>query len=144
MNKALEEKLIGPLEESHTEEQSPKTVLQMELCTRRSKMAARWARTRVWATRWFFFWRKTKWMGAGISEGDPCGTHKPCRCTQWACGPLVHPPDAFLVPKNLKYCGINHTKFSGYLENFYFLVIFYCTKISENRKIIVFFLYYSQ
>ena len=41
INKALEQKLIGPLEESHTEEQSPKTVLQMELCTRRSKMAAR-------------------------------------------------------------------------------------------------------
>ena len=33
--KALEQKLIGPLEESHTDEQSPKTVLQMELCTRR-------------------------------------------------------------------------------------------------------------
>ena len=27
MNKALEQKLIGPLEESHTEEQSPKAVL---------------------------------------------------------------------------------------------------------------------
>jgi hypothetical protein len=35
INKALEQKLIGPLEESHTEEQSPKIVLQMELCTRR-------------------------------------------------------------------------------------------------------------
>ena len=27
MNKALEQKLIGPLEESHTKEQSPKAVL---------------------------------------------------------------------------------------------------------------------
>ena len=27
MNKTLEQKLIGPLEESHTEEQSPKAVL---------------------------------------------------------------------------------------------------------------------
>ena len=27
INKALEQKLIGPLEESHTEEQSPKAVL---------------------------------------------------------------------------------------------------------------------
>ena len=41
LHKALEQKLIGPLEESHTEEQSPKTVFQMELCTWRSKMAAR-------------------------------------------------------------------------------------------------------
>ena len=31
INKALELKLIGPLEESHTEEQSPKTVLRMKL-----------------------------------------------------------------------------------------------------------------
>ena len=28
MNKALEQKLIGPLEESHTKEQSPKAVLE--------------------------------------------------------------------------------------------------------------------
>ena len=28
MNKALEQKLIGPLEESHTEEQSPKAVFE--------------------------------------------------------------------------------------------------------------------
>ena len=27
INKALEQKLIGPLEESHTEEQSPQTIL---------------------------------------------------------------------------------------------------------------------
>ena len=27
MNKALEQKLIGPLEESHTKEQSPKAIL---------------------------------------------------------------------------------------------------------------------
>ena len=39
--KALEQKLNGALEESHTEEQSPKIVLQMERYTRRSKMAAR-------------------------------------------------------------------------------------------------------
>ena len=31
MNKALEQKLIGPTEESHTKQQSPKAVLRMEL-----------------------------------------------------------------------------------------------------------------
>ena len=40
-SKNLQQKQIGPLEESHTEEQSPETVLQMEICTRRPKMVAR-------------------------------------------------------------------------------------------------------
>jgi hypothetical protein len=78
-----------------------------------------------------FFWRKTKWMDAGISEGDPHGTHKPARHALgggralWACGPLVHPPPKLCsVPKILKYRRKNHTEFSGHLENFYFLVIF--------------------
>ena len=31
MNKELEQKLIGPMEESHTNQQSPKAVLWMEL-----------------------------------------------------------------------------------------------------------------
>ena len=31
MNKALEQKLIGPMEESHTKQQSPKAVLRMDL-----------------------------------------------------------------------------------------------------------------
>ena len=86
-------------------------------------------------------------MGVGISEGDPRGTHKPCRYAQggghalWACGPLGHLPEVFSVPKILKYCGKNHTKFSRHLENFYFLDIFYCTDNSEKRKIIVVLLY---
>ena len=41
MYKPLEQKLNRPLEESHTEEQSPKTVSETELRGRRSKMAAR-------------------------------------------------------------------------------------------------------
>ena len=72
MNKALEQKLIGPLEESHTKEQSPKVVLWMELWARRSKMAARWAWTRVWAG-WWFLWEEegvcdswNKWRGATV------------------------------------------------------------------------------
>ena len=70
MNKALEKKLIRPLEESHTKEQSHKAALWMELWASRSKMAARWARTWVWAG-WWFFWEEegvcggwNKWRGA--------------------------------------------------------------------------------
>ena len=41
MNKALEQKLIGPLEESHTNEQIPETVSETEFRARRSKMVAK-------------------------------------------------------------------------------------------------------
>ena len=57
---------------------------------------------------WDFFWRKTKWMVAGISEGAPRRTHKPGERAQGggralqACGPLVQPPDVFSVPQILK------------------------------------------
>ena len=76
MNKALEEKLIGPMEESHTKQQSPKEVLRMELWTKRSKIAAKRARTRAWA-RWGFFWVEDevcecwhKWRGATRGPRD--------------------------------------------------------------------------
>ena len=40
------------------------------------------------------FWRKTKWMGAGISGGEPCGTHKaggaPSTLMVHRCSPMVH------------------------------------------------------
>ena len=49
MNKALEQKLIEPMEEWHTKQQYPKAVLWKELWARRSKIAAKWARTRAWA-----------------------------------------------------------------------------------------------
>ena len=47
INRALEQKLIGPLEKSHTEELSPKNVSEMEFQERRSKIAVKGARTRV-------------------------------------------------------------------------------------------------
>jgi hypothetical protein len=64
------------MEESHTEEQSPKTVLKWSFAQGDQK----WQQDEQehgFEQRDDFFWRKTKWMGAGISEGDPCGTHKP-------------------------------------------------------------------
>ena len=79
-------------------------------------------------------------MGAGISEGDPRGTHKAGGTPRGVgralhpCGPLVHPTSEFSVPEILKYSIKNHTKFSGHLENFYFQDIFCCTVNSENRK----------
>ena len=70
INKALEQKLIGPMEESHTKQQSPKAVLWMELWAKRSKITAKRARTRAWAG-WGFFWVEDgvcgcwhKWRGA--------------------------------------------------------------------------------
>ena len=41
MCKALEQKLIGPMEESHTKEQSPETVSGTEFRARRKKMTAK-------------------------------------------------------------------------------------------------------
>ena len=46
MNKALEQKLIGPMEESHTKQQSPETVSKMELRAKRSKSTGLRAITR--------------------------------------------------------------------------------------------------
>src|SRR3989337_907382 len=86
-------------------------------------------------------------MGAGISEGGPCGTHKGGGRAQGVgralrpCGQVVGPPGVFSVPEIHKYSIKNHTKFSGHLENFYFWDIFYCTDKSENRRIIIFLLY---
>jgi hypothetical protein len=86
-------------------------------------------------------------MGAGISEGDPRGTHKAGGAPRGVghalhpCGPLVQPPGAISVPEILKYSIKNHTKFSGHLENFYFRDIFYCMDNSENRKIKAILLY---
>ena len=44
--KPLKKKLIGPMEESHTKQQSPETGSEMELRAKRSKFAGLGARTR--------------------------------------------------------------------------------------------------
>ena len=143
MNKALEQKLIGPLEESHTKEQSPKAVLWMELWARRSKMATRWARTRVWAGGWFFLeedevcgcknkWRGPTWgpRGRGRAPGGARALHPR--------GHMVGPPGVFSVPIILKYSRKYHISFLGHLENFCFRGIFYCNDNSENRHKVLF------
>ena len=48
-NKALEKKLIGPMEESHTKEQSPQAVSREGLWAERSKITETGAGTRAWA-----------------------------------------------------------------------------------------------
>ena len=75
MNKALEQKLIGPMEESHTKEQSPK-----QFCERCFEQGDRkWQQNelglrfklviRVWR-------RKKECVGAGISGEGPRGAHE--------------------------------------------------------------------
>mgnify|MGYP005830621329 CR=1 FL=1 len=145
MNKALEQKLLGPLEESHTKEQSPRTVLWMELWARRSKMAARWARTHVWAMVGFFLeedevsgcWNK--WRG---STWGPRGRR--ARPRGWAPCALV---DKWWAPLVCSQC----QKFLNILQKSYFIFrtfgellfsgYFYCKDNSENRQKIVFLLY---
>ena len=136
MNKALEQKLIGPMEESHTKQQSPKAVLWMELWAKRSKIAATQARTRAW-TGWVFFggedgvcgcWHK--WRGATRGPRDR-GVRPIGGGALLSRGLVLAPPAVFSVPKILKYSRKNHTKFAGHL----------CTDNSENIRIILFLLY---
>ena len=143
MNKALEQKLIGPMEESHTKQQSPKAVLWMGLWARRSKIAAKWARTRAWAG-WGFFWVEDevcgcwhKWRGATRGPRDRGEVGRALHSRGLVLAPLA----VISVPKNLKYSIKNHTKFAGHLEQFYFRDIFYCMGNSENRRITIFLLY---
>ena len=75
-------------------------------------------------------------MGAGISEG----THKPCRRTQgggralWACGPLVHLPEVFSVPKILKYSRKIILNFQGIWRTFIFWSFFIAQEIQKTIK----------
>ena len=143
MNIALEHKLIGPMEESHTKHQSSKAVFWMELWAKRSKIAAKQARTRAWVGCGFFWvehgvcgcWHKWR----GVTRG-PRGRGRALQGgALLSRGMVLAPPAVFSVPKILKCSRKNHTKFAGHLEHFYFRTIFYCTDKSENRQIILFF-----
>ena len=86
-----------------------------------------------------FFGRKKKCVGAGISGGEPPWAHEAGARPGGgrALDPraqVLAPPAVFSVPNILKYSRKNHTKFSGHLEIFYFLVMFYCNDNSENGK----------
>ena len=70
MNKALEQKLIGPLEESHTKEQSSKQFFEwsFEQGDRKSQQNEL---ELVIELDGDFFGRKKKCVGAGINGGGP-------------------------------------------------------------------------
>ena len=75
MNKALEQKLIGPLEESHTKEHPPKQFCEWSFEQRDRK----WQQDELelgFELVDDFFWRKTECVSAGISGGGPRGVHE--------------------------------------------------------------------
>ena len=119
MNKALEQKLIGPMEESHTKEQSPQAILWEVLWARRSKIAAKWARTRAWAGYWCLW-----------EEEEVCGCLPLLLCSQ--CQIFSNIPEKIIF------------HFRGIWRTFIFGVFFYCTDNTENRQKILFFLYLIQ
>ena len=57
-------------------------------------------------------------------------------------GQVLAPPAVLSVPDILKYSRKNHISILGHLENFYFWDIFYYMDNSENRRIILFLLYF--
>ena len=133
MNKALEQKLIGPMEESHTKEQSPQAVLWEVLWARRSKIAAQWARTRAWDGYWCL------WEEEGVYG---------CR-NKWRraiMGPRGRGAPSTLVARWLPLLVCSQCqKFSNILEKIIFHfqgiwrtsifgVFLYCTDKSENRQ----------
>ena len=131
MNKALEQKLIGPMEESHTKQQSPKAVLWMELWARRSKIAAKRARTRAWAE-WGFFWVEDevcgcwhKWRGATRGPRDR-GRALHSR------GLVLAPPVGFSVPKILKYSIKIILNLQGIWSTFIF-GLFFIARINQKK-----------
>ena len=148
MNRALEQKLIGPLEESHSKEQSPKAVLWVELWARRSKIVAKRARTRVWAVWWFFLEEdevcgcKNKWRGATRGPRGRGRTQGGGRALDPR-GQVLAPPGVFSVPNILKYSRKKHIKFQGIWRTFIFGIFLYCTDKSENRQKILFLLYFN-
>ena len=133
MDKALEQKLIGPMEESHTKEQSPQAVLWEVLWARRSKIAAKWARTRAWAG-WWFFWEeeevcgcRNKWRGATVG---PRGRGAPWTLVARCLIPLLC--SQFQIFSNIPEKII--LNWQGIWRTFTFRVFLYCTDNSKNRQ----------
>ena len=75
MNKALEQKLIGPMEESHTKQQSPKVFCEWSF----EQGDRKWQQDELELVLELvgdFFGRKKECVGAGISGGEPPGAHE--------------------------------------------------------------------
>ena len=148
MSKALEQKLIGPMEESHTKEQSPQAVLWEVLWVRRSKMAAKWARTRAWAG-YSCLWEeeevygwKDKWRRATVGPRGrgacPRGVGAPSILVARWLAPLVC--SLFHESSNILEKII--FKFQGIWRTFIFEVFLYCTdnQIADKKYLFLFYL----
>ena len=75
MNKALEQKLFGPLEGSHTKEQSPKVVCEWSF----EQGDRKWQQDEQelgFELASDFFGRKKECVVAGISGGEPPWAHE--------------------------------------------------------------------
>ena len=139
MSKALEQKLIGPMEELHTKEQSPQAVLREVPWARRSKITATGAGTRAWVGFSCLYEAeeedecRDKWRRATVG---PWGRGAPCRGGRALDprGQVLAPPAVFPVPDILKYSRKNHIPFSGSWRTFIFGVFLYCTDKSRNRQ----------
>ena len=101
MNRALEQKLIGPMEESHTKEQSPK-----QFCERCFEQGDRKSQQNelelVLELDGDFFWEeeevcgcRNKWSGATMGPRGRGRALDPR-------GQVLAPPDVFSVPDILK------------------------------------------
>ena len=130
MNKSLEQKLIGPMEESHTKQQFPKAVLWMELWAKRSKIAAKRARTHAWAG-WGFFWVEDevcgcwhKWRGATRGTRDRGRALRRGGGALLSRGLVLAPPAVFSVPKILKYSRKSILNLQGIWSTFIFGLFF--------------------
>ena len=112
--------------ESHTKQQSPETVSEMELQVKRSKSAGLSSRTQEREQWGFFFWRWVMMWAKEISEGAHVGTttHQGAPGGPGAPRWVVPTWCTLFAPKIQKYSEKNRIQFSGHSENFYFWVIF--------------------
>ena len=76
-----------------------------------------------------------------VSEGDhnPLGRAWGSMRAQVDCAHLVHLPLILFAPEINKYSEKIRIRVSEHSKNFYFWVIFYCTKNSENRQNMAFY-----
>ena len=137
MNKELEQKLIGPLEESHTEEQSPKQFCEwiFEQGDRKWKQDEQELGFELVGD---FFGRNKECVVAGISGGVPPGGHEAGGAPRGG-GRALDPRGQVLAPLMCSQCHI----FSNILEKIIFhfwgiwrtfiFGVFFIARIIQNR-----------